>query len=170
MDHGRTGSSSYLWEKLSHVGAIFSALVALAALAASTYQFRESVRLQERAINLQAVTLQVGKSGKAAEIFERYIEVRSTSPGANLSREEKSLFYIERNNRALRILNALYSTTKGDDQWEDVVFSSLQRFTHVAQDRNVRCEPLTEDFRRFIKLAIPETTDKSMCSDYIDSE
>lgn len=158
-----------LWERLAHTATITSSIAACAALAASIYQFRENLRVQEATVALQAATLRVERASKAGELFDRYLAIRKETPDAKLSQEKRARFYIERNNRAILVLSALYSTTKGEEDWESIVFNALQRYAHNARERNIACEPLTEDFRSFMKLALPDATDKSMCSDYVDS-
>ena len=154
------------WERIAHIGTIASAFAAIAALAASTYQFKENLRVQEQAASLQAQAIQVERSAKAGEIFERYMSIRAESPSANLSRKARSEFYAARNNRALIVLNAMYATTKGDPQWEGIVSSSMYHFVHVVRARQVACEPLTKDFRMRIQQTVSEATIETMCMDY----
>lgn len=156
------------WETLAHVAAIASSLAAAAALLVSTHQFRENLRLQENVVFLQNRSLQTERATKAAELFEKYLDVRSKNTDLPKG-PERTEFYFERNNRGLLLLNAIFSATKGDDEWERIVYWSLQRYEHVAREKKILCLSLTEDFQAFIQKSLNDPPPQ-MCYDFNVSE
>lgn len=159
------------WEVLAHAATVGSSLAAAVAILVSSYQFRETMRLQEQSVNLQLQALHMERASKAAEIFSKFLEVRYEWPDLPAG-PRRDAFLVDRNNRALRLLNALYETSKGDAQWESIVHWSLQYFERFARERNVRCLNLTSDFTTFIERALPNLPSEplKMCRDMYDSE
>lgn len=162
------GKTHSLWEKMAHVATITSSLAAAAALIASTSQFRENLRVQENAVFLQNKSLQTERASKAAELFEKYLDVRGRTtdlpPGP-----KRDAFYVNRNNRGLLILDAIYSSTRGDQQWENIVFYSLMRYESFARERKILCMSLTDDFQAFIDKMMPDVASQK-CHDMNESE
>jgi hypothetical protein len=159
------------WETLAHIGTIVSSLAATVALLVSSYQFRETVRIQEQSIKLQNQALRTERASKAAEIFEKFLEVRYRRTELPDGPQRKR-FMFERNNRALMFLNALYETSKGDQQWEDIIHYSLQYFDAFARERQVICLSLTEDFKVFMLKNLPNAPQDSwkICHDLTEAD
>lgn len=170
---GVSGNSSpFALEKwapiVTVIAAVISTLAATATLYVSENQFRENLRVQENALFLQNKAFQTERASKAAEIFEKYLEVRSKTttlpPG-----QKRDEFYFNRNNRGLLLLDALYSSTRGDDQWEGLVSYSLIRYEEFARNGRVLCLTLTDDFLKLMDKHFPEAAEKK-CNDLTTSE
>ena len=154
-----TAKSTYV----ANIATALSLLVAILAFAFGTYQYRESSLLQERALKLQSHALTSDTSSKAADVFQRYLEIAHTRP-KDSDPEKARAFRVERDNHALQMLNALYTIGKNDDEWLEIIDWKLSRYIALAEKRSVWCLNLTREFRRLIERRVVGPT-PMICSD-----
>jgi hypothetical protein len=156
---------STLW---ANIATITSALVAVIAIMAGIYQFRENVALQRDALYLQEKSVQADRNSKAAEFLDKFHGAMSEhSPPADKNQYER---YIRvRNNRALIYLNAVHSIAAGDDRWETVLFWELNSLAHWLKRKQAMCLSLTDDFQKFIAKNVADLS-KNFCYDISESE
>lgn len=151
------------WDMLLKCVPAASLGVTFAALLFTTYQFGETVKVQRETIQIQQRSLESTRSGKAADLFERYLDVAYSRPRVGRG-PEADAFRFSRDNRALVLLNSVYSVTKGDDDWHEIVFWSLRRFVSLARERKVLCLSLSREFRALLEQHLAEPS-PNICHD-----
>jgi hypothetical protein len=153
-------------ERLSFVATVVAAPISMLALVASLWQFGESFKLQMRSEQLQRASVQADRSAKAADLYERYINLRFEKYDfVDRKKLEDQLF--ERHNKSLVLLNSIFAITAGDDAWRDLVHWSLDNHWHYLHKGNTMCLWLTDDFRRYLGARYPD--DKNYCRDVSES-
>ncbi len=152
------------FEVASHLATISSSLVAALALGFGGYQFYETQKLQQAALDQE-------RQGKAAEFYQRFVELSILPPpkGAKDERDEERFV---RAQRALTTLNAVHLATKGDNKWDEIVYWSLHHYWAIrwaVSEKKVTCRALTDDFRKLVE-ELSTDSKPNICHDVDDEQ
>lgn len=157
------------WQLYANIGTVVSSVVAPLVLLFGIHQFRETMTAQTESLSMQKKALQSDRTSKAAELFEKYLEISTRKP-SKLNRDEVNSFRINRDGRSLLALNSVYSMTKGDKEWEEKIVLELRAFRPTAMRSQILCNDLTTDFREVVEVQLGGLAPVSVCMDWADKE
>lgn len=156
-------------EAASYVATITSSAIAIAALLFGSYQFYETMSAQRRSLELQVSTLQTDRNSKAAELFDKFLELNLSQYTERSPQQHQEYIYV-RANRSLSYLSAIYRLTEGDKQWKhNLIWAARHDWAirEAAEKKIISCLKLDYEYVKFLHLELDSEQDLlAFCNDY----
>lgn len=144
-----SGNSSKLvvW---AHIATISSSIVAVVALVFGSYQFYETQKAQRDSIALQKDAFEHELYAKTIDLLMKYNELMLQPPPSGSKAKKKEEWYWKQN-LAISMLEAIFTLTKGDNEWEATVRWALQRHEHFIRENRLSCMTYSSEFVAFLE-------------------
>lgn len=166
QDKPQTAPASGINSKLvvwAHIATISSSFVAIAALAFGSYQFYETQKAQRESIALQKAAFEHELYAKAIDLLMKYNELMLQPLPSDSKAKNKEKWYWQQN-LAVSMLEALFTLTSGNNEWEATVRWALQRHEHFIREHRLSCMTYSSEFVAFLEKVFTAQP-KSLCLD-----